>query len=252
MLDPEAATSYEAAVAALVPSIERSLLPGVLANRARLIRSVPLSLRLEPWRAARERLAREARRLIAHAGAMLVADVRSCYPSIGSQAVLRRLRALGCPPDTASELRFRLESFERAGIPGLPIGPEPSAVLANAVLSEADNALAALGADHLRWVDDFFVFAPDAHAAKAALGALRRGLDSAGLELAEEKTRLVEGRPHIVAAVSRCAVSAVEPGYHRAGHAHPVQGIEDPHALAPTGGRVGPRRRPARPAGRVG
>jgi hypothetical protein len=208
VLEPGAASSYEAAVAALVPYIERSLLASVVANRAMLINSVPPSFRLEPWRAARDRFAREARRLAAGAGALLVADVRSCYPSIGVEVVYRRLRSLGCPPESASALRCLLESFRFVGVSGLPIGPEPSAVLANAVLSEADEALAA----------------------EAALRALRRSLSRTGLELAEDKTLLVEGRSDILTAIRRCGISANGPGYHR-DDAHPVPGVEDPHAL---------------------
>jgi len=230
VLEPGAASSYEAAVAALVPYIERSLLASVVANRAMLINSVPPSFRLEPWRAARDRFAREARRLAAGAGALLVADVRSCYPSIGVEVVYRRLRSLGCPPESASALRCLLESFRFVGVSGLPIGPEPSAVLANAVLSEADEALAAVGAAHLRWVDDFFVFTRNARVAEAALRALRRSLSRTGLELAEDKTLLVEGRSDILTAIRRCGISANGPGYHR-DDAHPVPGVEDPHAL---------------------
>jgi hypothetical protein len=181
VLAPGAAASYEAAVAVVVPDVERSLLAGVVANRAKLVRSVPPSLRLEPWRAARARFAREARRLVLCAGAMLVADVRSCYPSIGFEVVCRRLRRLGCLPEHVEELRRLLESFGLSGVSGLPIGPDPSAVLANAVLSEADEALAAVGVAHLRWVDDFFVFTHDVQLAEDALFALRRGLRRSGL-----------------------------------------------------------------------
>jgi hypothetical protein len=239
VLDQGAAASYEAAVAALVPCIERSLLASVVANRAVVVGSVPPSFRLEPWRDARARFACGARRLVAGGGAMLVADVRSCYPSIGSDVVYRRLSHLGCALERARAIRCLLESFRSAGVPGLPIGPEPSAVLANAVLSEADEALAALGADHLRWVDDFFVFTHDIRAGEAALRALRRSLSGAGLELAEDKTLLVEGRFDMLAAIRRCGISANGPGYHR-GDAHPVPGVEDSHALVSAEGRVDP------------
>jgi hypothetical protein len=240
VLEPGAATSYEAAVAVLVPFIERSLSASVVANRATLVSSVPPSLRLEPWQAARQRFAREAGRLVRFAGAMLVADVRSCYASIGSQMVSRRLLVLGCPHPEIGVIRSLIESFQGAGVPGLPIGPDPSAVLANAVLSEMDESLASLGAEHLRWVDDFFVFTPNAEAALAAHAALRRALRRVGLELADEKTRLVQGRPEILAAACRCGVSASGPSYHRDDDADPLQSVEDPHALLPTDGGVGP------------
>ncbi len=46
---------------------------------------------------------------------------------------------------------MRLESL------GLPVGPEASAMLASAVLSDADDAIESEGVLHVRWVDDFLI-----------------------------------------------------------------------------------------------
>src|SRR5207253_10941423 len=105
-------------------------------------------------------------------GAVLVADVQACYQSIRPGAVGRRLRALGCDRAEIEAVIRSLESFAEDGVPGLPVGPDPSAVLANAVLSVADAELAAESVGHCRWVDDILAFAPNprtAHRAKARL-----------------------------------------------------------------------------------
>jgi hypothetical protein len=76
---------------------------------------------------------------------------------------------------------------------GLPIGPEPSAVLANAVLAEMDGAIRRAGARHLRWVDDVFLWGTRADV-RRALGALDDALSRAGLALHPEKTRVLADR----------------------------------------------------------
>ena len=73
-------------------------------------------------------------------------------------------------------------------MPGLPVGPEPSAVVANAVLTPVDRALSDAGIRHLRWVDDLVLAAEDPG---AALEVLRGSLATVGLRLNERKTRVV-------------------------------------------------------------
>src|SRR5438105_14714952 len=85
-----------------------------------------------------------------------------------------------------------LRRFEAAGRRGLPVGPEPSAVLANAVLSAADRTIASQGVRHLRWVDDFTVAVPDRDAARRVLEAVRGSLIRFGLEASPEKTRIID------------------------------------------------------------
>jgi hypothetical protein len=123
---------------------------------------------------------------------VLLADVRSCYASLTPRTVFHRLVLLGCHPAEAGAVTGLLERFEADGVPGLPIGPPPSGVLANAVLAAADGALAACGATHARWVDDFVVPVASVAAARDLLAVLREALGALGLSLAGEKTRLVQ------------------------------------------------------------
>jgi hypothetical protein len=98
---------------------------------------------------------------------------------------------LGVPHGDLLPILNMLRWFREDGVEGLPIGPEPSAVLANAILGQGDRALRESGTPHMRWVDDVVAFARDVPHAIRAADALRRSLRPAGLALHEGKTRVV-------------------------------------------------------------
>jgi len=244
VLDPWATASYTTAVAAVARTIEASLVDAVVANRVAAVRGP--TLRLEPWRSARARFLLEARRRASACGALLLADVRDCYPSIRPPAVEERLRAMGCPDAAVHHLVDLLAGFETEGVPGLPVGPEPSAVLANAVLAAGDDAVARCGAAHLRWVDDFVVFADDPLHARRALTCLRAALAEVGLSLSGRKTRILEDPAAIRKTVASGAVSEGIARYHRRARAHALPRLEGAHLLPSADGGVDPRRRAPR------
>src|SRR6266545_2067816 len=224
LLDHPTHVRYAALVASVAPAIEASLGAEVVANRAAL-GAPSIGLPLRPWRPAWGAFLRSGQRLALAAGAFLTADVRRCYPSIGPDLVGRTLRRLGCARN---------------------------AVLANAVLTGADEALRAEGVRHLRWVDDVWIFAPGRPQALGALESLARWLDGQGLSLAPEKTRILD-RPHeIAAAVGRGTVSPATPRYHRRSDAHALPGVHGPHPVAPSERGVDPDRRTPRSTGRIG
>ncbi len=182
------ARAYEALVGAALPAIERSLGREVLANRA-----LPgPGVRLEPLAAARARRGAALRALASSRDvrAVLVLDVAAFYPSTAPAAVERALRAVGAPA-LAGPLGRLLRSFGERGVGGLPVGPEPSAVLANAVLEPLDAALRRTGHPFVRWVDDVIVPAPDPAAARRALGRALRALEGLGLAPNTRKTRIL-------------------------------------------------------------
>jgi hypothetical protein len=250
-LDQPTEARYAALVASVAPAIEASLGGEVVANRAAL-GSPSIGLPLRPWRPARDAFLRWGEHLALAAGAFVAADVRRCYPSIGPDLVGRILRRLGCPRNDVQGVTIMLEALEAAGVPGLPIGPDPSAVLANAVLAGADEALRAAGVRHLRWVDDIWIFAPGRAEAVAALGSLARWLERQGLSLAPEKTRMLDRPPEIAAVVTGGSVSVATPRYHRRSDAHALPGVHGPHPVAPAEGGVGPDRRTPCAARRIG
>jgi Reverse transcriptase (RNA-dependent DNA polymerase) len=187
-LPPQVEEAYVAAVSGVAQTIERALSTAVLAHRL----ADPARLRLYPWAPSRDRFRARATFLAATARVVLLTDVRRCYPSISASAVERALFGLGC---RARETGIVLEVLNRCmaeGIVGLPVGPRPSAVLANAVLSVGDRALTGQGLPFVRWVDDVLVAAPSPEAAGGARAALGEAIAGMGLQLHRSKTRIVD------------------------------------------------------------
>ena len=250
-LPSEDAIAYTRSVARVVPAIEAELGPEVIANRVILADPDRPALRLEPWRSARSRFRARLRAMATGARLVVMADVRACYASISACTVSRALDGVGCEPDAVAEVQDLLETFGSSGIPGLPIGPDPSAVLANAVLAAVDRALGDAGIIHLRWVDDV-IAAPRSGSARQVLEVLERSLAPLGLELADRKTRVLVDPSNVAASVPGLVSSGIRTAVTLRADAHPVPGLPGPHARASEDGGVGPRRRPARRAGRHG
>jgi hypothetical protein len=183
-LDTVDADTYRRLVARAAPAIEYALGPRVIANRV-----TGPSLRLEDWRAAHRRWRRA---VVGRGGGLrLRLDVADCYGSIRPHTVMAALASLGVESEGLN--RFLHELAEH-GVAGLPVGPEPSAVLANAVLHRLDAAIASTGVPHVRWVDDVVAVADGRRAARRALDAARRSLDELGLRPNVEKTLVEDHR----------------------------------------------------------
>lgn len=179
------------AVGWVLPEIERSLGPGVVANRAILGPDrAPL---VRPFPSAR---AEFRRRLVAmlsteRRATVVVTDVRDCYPSMRPERVVARLREVGCQARELDEVRAWLVWFAERDIAGLPIGPAGSAILANVALGVGDEAARDAGLRFVRWVDDFVFVARSRRHAIAGLDAVRQALARSGLELHDAKTELI-------------------------------------------------------------
>src|SRR5437588_805115 len=78
-------------------------------------------------------------------GVLARADVRDCCGSIGPDLVEWSVRRLDTRASDVAPIVRLLRRFEDDGLRGLPVGPEPSAVLANAVLAGIDRSLAGEG-----------------------------------------------------------------------------------------------------------
>lgn len=251
-LDPPTARAYERSVAMLAPEIERALAPSVVANRVAFADPARGTLRLEAWRSARGRFRRALADGVAAAASVVLADVRDCYGSICPEVCALALRRLGAPRRPVADLARLLGHLRVAGLPGLPVGPTPSAVLANGVLAGADRSLAAAGFVHLRWVDDFVVFATDASEGERALAVLRFALADLGLELAEAKSRLLTDPEAMTSAVLRYLPSGQGPTVTLRTDADALPSLQGAHTLVPRDGRVDLGGRPARAARRGG
>lgn len=166
----------------LAGPLERRLRSGVLANRTR--RSGTALRPLGPaLRAARDGSLRLRRRR----PVVVATDVFAFYPSVRPTVVHRALRWAG--PWAARRAAGLLERWGSEGYAGLPIGPPASAVVANAVLASADEALGDLPL--LRWVDDYLIAVRSEREAALALERLDEGLERLGLVRSERKTRLL-------------------------------------------------------------
>jgi hypothetical protein len=193
VLDPADDVRYRASVGPLVGRIERSLGPEVVALRAR---RDDAGWTLAPWRAARATWRRSIRRAILDApgATFAVADVHDCYASVSLETITGLLG-----PEGAQAVDL-LHRFHERGVRGLPVGPEPSAVLANAVLSRLDHAIRSAGARHLRWVDDVVLWGP-AEEVRVAMAAMRTAAEAIGLALHRDKTRVFEDREEAAVAL---------------------------------------------------
>jgi hypothetical protein len=176
-LDPRDQRTYRDLVLPLVPRIERSVGPLAFAARA------TSGGGLRPWPAARAAWRRAIRRSMGASGrVVIVSDVRDCYPSVGERA----LEAVAC----SDQLRTFLRGVADAGVRGIPVGPDPSAILASGVLAYADHAAAAAGCRPIRWVDDVVMVAAGRRPVIRAFDAWRRALGELGLEAHDGKTRM--------------------------------------------------------------
>ena len=191
-LDPAGDADYREAVRPLAGRIERSLGPEVLA-----IRSAPRgdAWSLRPWTPARAAWRRSVRRVIreaTRATTFAVADVHDCYGSISPETIAALLG-----PEAAQAIVL-LRRFQEGGVRGLPVGPEPSAILANAVLARLDEAIRAHGITHLRWVDDIVLWGPPGDV-RTAMSALAATATAVGLRLHQRKSRILEDRDEAAA-----------------------------------------------------
>jgi hypothetical protein len=149
---------------------------------------------LSPWRPARARWTSTIRTAISSSRppVVLAGDVREFYGSV-TPAALRQVLRRG-PGAAADELdRFLRDLAMRAGS-GLPAGPAPSAIVANAVLASADEAIAICGVRHLRWVDDIVVFGPDRASVLRTYRRWVQALTELDLAPNESKLRIFDDR----------------------------------------------------------
>jgi hypothetical protein len=140
------------------------------------------------WRAEIRARAAALRRPV-----LVRSDVEDCYPSIGPQPLGRGLARLGAGDAEIRALLAFLEALRTQGTPGLPVGPAPSARLADAVLSVADEAVRRTEASVVRWVDDVVLLAEGRRAAGRALDTWVGALAELGLRPHAGKTSISSG-----------------------------------------------------------
>ena len=191
VLHPALAARYTSLVAAVAGDVDAGLSEAVVANRVVACSVAPPALRLAPWRSERASFSRRLGALAARAPCLVVTDVRDCYGRIRPGVVERSLLELGCAAPASRAVSRFLRGLAPHGLRGLPVGPDGSAVLANAVLARVDVELRAAGIEHLRWVDDVVAVATGPERASGILRLVDDALAGLGLERNAAKTRVI-------------------------------------------------------------
>jgi reverse transcriptase-like protein len=134
--------------------------------------------------------------------AMCATDIASYYPSIDLDRLETRLYDIGCDLHSVAVTLSGLRKFVAVDhIAGVPIGPEASGILGNAFLIPVDRMLMSLGAEHLRWMDDFKIMGRDTQACESIVGRFDQFLRTQGLTRADKKTDYYSDPPSAIAAL---------------------------------------------------
>lgn len=190
-LDPTDTLLYSAAVHAIAPAIEASRAPTDQVFSFRLAAREDGYL----WRTelgwvdfvARAKVLSEEETC----SYVLVADISDFYGQIGISTVGEALEDAGVSTTWAKNIGNMLVSYAGRRGRGLPIGPHPSALLAEAVLGRVDRHLLRNGRPFVRYVDDIRIFCGSLRDARAAWHDLASFLaERLGLGLNDAKTRI--------------------------------------------------------------
>ncbi len=130
---------------------------------------------------------------------VLVADIADFYNQAYHHRIGNVLEAAGVDAIRAKNIEGYLGKFTAKQSRGLPVGPSPSILFAEACLDDVDKRLVSVGRPHVRYVDDFRIFCKSRLDAVSALQELTRYLYTAHrLTLQDSKTRIIEAS-HFVA-----------------------------------------------------
>ncbi|MHB1582791.1 MAG: RNA-directed DNA polymerase [Acidimicrobiales bacterium] len=190
--DPFDEAIYRGLVGRIAPLVDLGLTSEVQSYRLRSLRPT--------WKYRSYKYGDSERRGRAHAfassdefEALAKLDVKSYYPSIDLETLARVLITdLGCSPGDVEMITELLRDWQDVwGVKGVPIGPEASGLLGNAMLVPLDWAFDAAGIGFTRFTDDVTLFLRPGHDWDAIHEQVVAVLGSLGLELNEKKTRYV-------------------------------------------------------------
>lgn len=139
------------------------------------------------WAAVREKSATT--------GAILYCDIADFYNQIYHHTVENQLIESGFPNQAVKWVIKLLEQSTAGVSRGVPVGPHPIHILAEATLIPIDNSFTAQGISFLRYADDILIFCKDTQQARNALSTVANILDQQQrLTLQRHKTRFLS--PH--------------------------------------------------------
>lgn len=128
-------------------------------------------------------------------GHVLRADVRDCFPTLPKHLAIERFEelvddgAINTVVDMLMKRRYRSESGAMRTLTGIPQGCPLSPMLANLVLRDLDEALAAEGFPIVRYGDDILVATTSEQDVREASRILSTAVGRLGMETNQDKTR---------------------------------------------------------------
>ena len=129
---------------------------------------------------------------------IVVLDIKQFYPSIDKQRAIRRFRGRFAdtslsPQEIGQAVSLVEQLLSVPKVPGVPVGPALSHIIASIYLSEVDTILAAtFPGRYFRYVDDLAVVVPEADV-ESAVALIADVLDKEGLKLNNDKKDVLPG-----------------------------------------------------------
>jgi len=117
-------------------------------------------------------------------------DIANFYDRMNLHRLESLLLSLDLDKIRVGQLNALLLFWANRDSYGLPVGSNASRILAEAALIDVDNYMLSVGAKFSRFVDDYRLFAPDAHTAHHWLTQLIERLWLEGLTINKAKTRI--------------------------------------------------------------
>lgn len=122
---------------------------------------------------------------------VLYCDIADFYNQLYHHTIENQLIQSGFPNQETKWIIRLLESTTAGISRGIPVGPHPAHLLAEASMIPIDNSLRAQGVDFIRYVDDIIVFCENKNNAKLILSTIATTLDKQQrLMLQRHKTKI--------------------------------------------------------------
>jgi Reverse transcriptase (RNA-dependent DNA polymerase) len=125
---------------------------------------------------------------------VLLTDIADCYSRMNLTSIRNALTsALPHMPEHAEALIHVYEELDRNNLHGLPVGDNPSRLVAELVIDDIDRWMYARDVQFTRFVDDYRIFCHSREEAYQSLANLADYLyDTHGLTLQSQKTKILE------------------------------------------------------------
>ena len=121
---------------------------------------------------------------------LVTCDIANFYDRLNLHRLESILLSIGFEKTRVKQLNELLLFWANRDSYSLPVGSNASRILAEAALLEVDNYLLSIGVKFCRFVDDYRLFAPNAHTAHYWLTQLIERLWLEGLTINQRKTKI--------------------------------------------------------------